>query len=68
MAEGEKRLYRVVTHVGDEYCRAWSEGQAKGIVMAEYRRRGCRRDMMRGWRTERVEQGGEGEAEKKGAK
>ncbi len=47
-----KRLWKVATHLGDEYRRAYGAGQARGIVAAEYRRRGCRRECMRDWTVE----------------
>ena len=45
----EKRLYKVETHLKDEYRRAYSEAQALALVWREYRSRGCDWRLRSGW-------------------
>ena len=45
----EKRLYKVVTHLKDEYRHAHSAAQALALVWREYRGRGCDWRLRDGW-------------------
>lgn len=45
----EKRLYKVETHLKDEYRHAYSAAQALALVWKEYRSAGCNRRLRDGW-------------------
>lgn len=45
----EKRLYKVETHLKDEYRHAHSAAQALALVWREYRSRGCNWCLREGW-------------------
>ena len=46
----EKMLYKVETHLKDEYRHAHSAAQALALVWREYRSRGCDWRLRSGWK------------------
>ena len=46
----EKMLYKVETHLKDEYRHAHSAAQALALVWREYRSRGCAWRLRSGWK------------------
>lgn len=54
----EKRLYKVTTHLRDEYRRAFSAEQAVMLVWREYKGYGCRLKWRQSWTVENIAEKG----------
>lgn len=54
----EKRLYKVTTHLRDEYRRAFSAEQAVMLVWHEYKGYGCRLKWRQRWTVEKIAERG----------